>query len=70
MVLSPSYFPSSFQTDKKEACIVCIQLSGINCVQLVGSMSIGARDAAVNRFNEDPDCTILLMSLKAGGIAC
>ncbi|MCD9638829.1 hypothetical protein HAX54_022989 [Datura stramonium] len=44
-------------------------LSGINCVQFVGSMSIAARDAAVNRFTEDPDCRILLMSFKAGGVA-
>ncbi|XVE53400.1 hypothetical protein DITRI_Ditri02bG0201200 [Diplodiscus trichospermus] len=43
--------------------------SGINCVQLVGSMSIAARDAAIKRFTEDPDCKIFLMSLKAGGVA-
>lgn len=43
--------------------------SGINCVQLVGSMSIPARDAAIKRFTEDPDCKIFLMSLKAGGVA-
>ncbi|KAH9744807.1 Helicase protein with RING/U-box domain-containing protein [Citrus sinensis] len=43
--------------------------SGVNCVQLVGSMSIPARDAAINRFTEDPHCKIFLMSLKAGGVA-
>lgn len=43
--------------------------SGVNCVQLVGSMSIAARDAAIRRFTEDPDCKIFLMSLKAGGVA-
>ncbi|KAB1201985.1 ATP-dependent helicase rhp16 [Morella rubra] len=43
--------------------------SGINCVQLVGSMSMSARDAAIKRFTEDPDCRIFLMSLKAGGVA-
>ncbi|KAH0654686.1 hypothetical protein KY290_032974 [Solanum tuberosum] len=32
-------------------------------------MSIAARDASVNRFNEDSDCRILLMSLKSGGVA-
>ena len=48
---------------------MCIQLSGINCVQLVGSMSIAARDAAINKFTEDSDCRILLMSLKAGAVA-
>ncbi|XP_057985212.1 DNA repair protein RAD16 isoform X2 [Hevea brasiliensis] len=43
--------------------------SGINCGQLVGSMSLPARDAAIKKFTEDPDCKILLMSLKAGGVA-
>ncbi|XP_019251567.1 PREDICTED: ATP-dependent helicase rhp16-like [Nicotiana attenuata] len=46
-----------------------LQQSGINCVQLVGSMSIAARAAAVTRFTEDPDCSIFLMSLKAGSVA-
>lgn len=32
-------------------------------------MSITARDSAVNKFNEDSNCRILLMSLKAGGVA-
>jgi len=32
-------------------------------------MSIAARDAAVSKFTEDSDCRILLMSLKAGGVA-
>ena len=43
--------------------------SGINCVRLVGGMTMNARDAAIERFTEDPDCRILLMSLKAGGVA-
>ncbi|KAG5596810.1 hypothetical protein H5410_038042, partial [Solanum commersonii] len=46
-----------------------LNLCGINCVQLVGSMSIAARDAALKRFTEDSNCKILLMSLKAGGVA-
>ncbi|XP_009795273.1 DNA repair protein RAD16 [Nicotiana sylvestris] len=46
-----------------------LQKSGISCVQLVGSMSITARDSAITRFTEDPDCRIFLMSLKAGGVA-
>jgi len=32
-------------------------------------MSLTARDAAIRRFTEDPDCKIFLMSLKAGGVA-
>ncbi|KAK6784951.1 hypothetical protein RDI58_018406 [Solanum bulbocastanum] len=46
-----------------------LNLCGINCVQLVGSRSIAARDAALKRFTEDSNCKILLMSLKAGGVA-
>ncbi|KAI3457330.1 hypothetical protein Pfo_013993 [Paulownia fortunei] len=46
-----------------------LQKSGVNCVQLDGSMSMGARDAAIKRFTEDPNCRIFLMSLKAGGVA-
>jgi DNA repair protein RAD16 len=30
---------------------------------------MSARDAAIKRFTEDPDCKIFLMSLKAGGVA-
>ncbi|XP_047322176.1 DNA repair protein RAD16 [Impatiens glandulifera] len=46
-----------------------LQKSGIMCVQLVGSMSMSARDAAISKFTHDPDCRIFLMSLKAGGVA-
>ncbi|KAL6554095.1 hypothetical protein OROMI_019768 [Orobanche minor] len=46
-----------------------LQKSGVNCVQLDGSMSMGARDAAIKRFTEDHNCRIFLMSLKAGGVA-
>ncbi|KAF6168250.1 hypothetical protein GIB67_011635 [Kingdonia uniflora] len=46
-----------------------LQKSGIQCVQLVGSMTMAARDAAITKFTNDPDCKIFLMSLKAGGVA-
>ncbi|KAF8391562.1 hypothetical protein HHK36_023868 [Tetracentron sinense] len=46
-----------------------LQKSGINCVQLVGSMTMSARDVAIKKFTDDPDCKIFLMSLKAGGVA-
>ncbi|GMP53971.1 hypothetical protein CsSME_00019273 [Camellia sinensis var. sinensis] len=46
-----------------------LQKSGITCAQLVGSMSMSARDAAILRFTNNPDCKIFLMSLKAGGVA-
>lgn len=43
--------------------------SGVSCVQLVGSMTLTARDNAIKKFTDDPDCKIFLMSLKAGGVA-
>ncbi|KAK4255337.1 hypothetical protein QN277_008349 [Acacia crassicarpa] len=43
--------------------------SGVSCTQLNGSMSLTARDAAIKRFTDDPECKIFLMSLKAGGVA-
>ncbi|CAK9157995.1 unnamed protein product [Ilex paraguariensis] len=46
-----------------------LEKAGVNCVQLVGSMSLGARDAAISKFTDDPDCRIFLLSLKAGGVA-
>lgn len=49
--------------------VMCLLQSGVSCVQLNGSMSLNARDAAIRRFTEDPDCKIFLMSLKAGGVA-
>ncbi|XP_017251223.2 DNA repair protein RAD16 [Daucus carota subsp. sativus] len=46
-----------------------LQKSGIQCVQLDGSMSMKAKDTAIKKFNEDPNCRLFLMSLKAGGVA-
>ncbi|KAL5730013.1 hypothetical protein ACHQM5_002892 [Ranunculus cassubicifolius] len=46
-----------------------LKKSGIQCVQLVGSMTMAARDTAIKRFTDDPKCRIFLMSLKAGGVA-
>lgn len=48
---------------------LCILQCGIKCVQLVGSMTMTAREAAIKQFTDDPDCRIFLMSLKAGGVA-
>ncbi|XP_019447733.1 PREDICTED: ATP-dependent helicase rhp16-like isoform X1 [Lupinus angustifolius] len=43
--------------------------SGVSCIQLNGSMSLPARDAAIKRFTDDPDYKIFLVTLKAGGVA-
>lgn len=42
---------------------------GVKCVQLDGSMTMAAREAAIARFTDDKDCKVFLMSLKAGGVA-
>ncbi|KAJ6793850.1 DNA repair protein RAD16-like [Iris pallida] len=46
-----------------------LQLSGVKCIQLVGSMTLSERERAIKAFTEDGDCRIFLMSLKAGGVA-
>ncbi|CAN7064993.1 unnamed protein product [Brassica rapa subsp. trilocularis] len=43
--------------------------SGVSCAQLVGDMPRAAKDVAINKFREDPDCRVFLMSFKAGGVA-
>ncbi|KAF8390812.1 hypothetical protein HHK36_023111 [Tetracentron sinense] len=43
--------------------------SGINCLKLVGSMTMSTRDDAMRKFTVDPNYKIILMSLKAGGVA-
>ncbi|CAH8306032.1 unnamed protein product [Eruca vesicaria subsp. sativa] len=42
---------------------------GVSCAQLVGDMPRAARDVAINKFKEDPNCRIFLMSFQAGGVA-
>lgn len=42
---------------------------GWQCVRLCGSMSMDQRNAVIDRFTNDPDVTVFLMSLKAGGVA-
>lgn len=49
--------------------IFSLRKSGIKCTQLTGSMSIQARDQTIEKFSNDPDCKVFLMSLKAGGVA-
>lgn len=46
-----------------------LEQCGIKCVRLQGSMSMAARDRAIETFTADPEIRIFLMSLKAGGVA-
>jgi DNA repair protein RAD16 len=42
---------------------------GLGCRALHGSMNVEARDTCLKDFREDPNVRVLLMSLKAGGVA-
>lgn len=46
-----------------------IQIAGIGCVKLVGSLSVDQRDVIVKQFQGDVRTKVLLISLKAGGMA-
>lgn len=58
-----------------------IQQGGMACAKLVGSMTVDARDKVssseypsdkvqmIKAFNENPEISVLLVSLKAGGVA-
>jgi DNA repair protein RAD16 len=42
--------------------------AGFNCVKLDGRMSPSQRASIINSFNTDPEVTVFLVSLKAGGV--
>ena len=46
-----------------------IRRAGFVCVKLDGHMTPAARAATIKRFSEDPEITVFLVSLKAGGVA-
>ena len=46
-----------------------IQMGGIDCVKLMGSLSVDQRDLIVKKFQNDIQTKVLLISLKAGGMA-
>jgi len=47
----------------------CLKEIGLGARALHGGMDVKARDASLNAFREDGDVRVLLMSLKAGGVA-
>ncbi|KAH7395154.1 SNF2 family N-terminal domain-containing protein [Phaeosphaeria sp. MPI-PUGE-AT-0046c] len=44
------------------------QQEGWQAEQYIGTMSFNARDKAISTFADDPDCNILLASLRCGGL--
>lgn len=47
----------------------CLGELGLGVRILHGGMDVKSRDAALKDFREDPSCRVLLMSLKAAGVA-
>ena len=46
----------------------CLKSAGIHFRRLDGTMSLTARERALSEFEEKPDVTVILMSLKAAGL--
>ena len=46
-----------------------LQRAGTKAVKLSGGMGVAQRDAVLTAFKEDPDVSVILISLKAGGVA-
>jgi DNA repair protein RAD16 len=47
----------------------CLASMGLGCTALHGGMNVKARDASLKSFREDCNVRVLLISLKAGGVA-
>lgn len=60
---------SGYDTRNSNANISSTQAPPMKCDILSGNMSIDQRDKIVQRFNSDPSHKVLLISLKAGGVA-
>jgi len=46
-----------------------LQRAGFNICRLEGGMTPQARDATIQHFMKNPQVTVFLISLKAGGVA-
>ena len=46
----------------------CLKSAGIHFRRPDGTMSLTARERALSEFEEKPDVTVILMSLKAAGL--
>jgi len=46
-----------------------LKLAGFGPLKLDGRMNADQKAAAIASFNDDPDCNVFLVSLKAGGVA-
>eukprot|EP00002_Diphylleia_rotans_P006368 TRINITY_DN15754_c0_g1_i1.p1 TRINITY_DN15754_c0_g1~~TRINITY_DN15754_c0_g1_i1.p1 ORF type:complete len:843 (+),score=149.61 TRINITY_DN15754_c0_g1_i1:43-2571(+) len=46
-----------------------LKMAGFGCVKLDGRMNIHQRNANIEKFKHDPNTSVFLISLKAGGVA-
>jgi DNA repair protein RAD16 len=46
-----------------------LRLAGMKSVKLDGRMNLLQKNAAIESFHNDADCSVFLISLKAGGLA-
>lgn len=46
-----------------------LERAGFRCVKIYGSMNVTQRQKAIEEFNNNPEITVFLISLKAGGVA-
>ena len=46
-----------------------LQRGGIKCLKLLGYLTVEQRDVVIRNFKDDPEVKVLLISLKAGGVA-
>eukprot|EP01113_Clastostelium_recurvatum_P008814 TRINITY_DN14196_c0_g2_i5.p1 TRINITY_DN14196_c0_g2~~TRINITY_DN14196_c0_g2_i5.p1 ORF type:complete len:387 (+),score=119.81 TRINITY_DN14196_c0_g2_i5:149-1309(+) len=46
-----------------------LRVGGFRCVKLDGRMNLMQKNAAISAFNTDPETSVFLISLKAGGMA-
>ena len=46
-----------------------LKLGGVGCVKLQGSMNVELREKNIASFKNDLGVNVLLISLKAGGVA-
>lgn len=49
-------------------CEMVLERAGFRVARLDGSLNQSQRDKMIRRFAEDPNTTVFLVSLKAGGV--
>ena len=67
--ISSDRFSSGYDTTNSNTNMSSGHAPPLRCAMLMGNMSIDQRDNIVREFNSNPQLKVLLISLKAGGVA-